>query len=250
MDLFINREGEGGAVGTQLYWGVPAQEPGRAGAAGTGVAGRGAPAGSRIMSTGPAVVKAVWTDADFDAMDWHDNAMHAVALEPVPDHPGRLLLDLDNIVEWVAPEPPATTLSFWICPATLAFDRAWDLTTDIDLRGWSFQLSLDAITRSGPDERGISDWTLSGDNFSIALSARGFTQYLRRPPIHSPVSLAADQQRRMVRRCVMRASADRPKVTTEVSFCRACWSPRRAGQAVRLRTTLRAPVSAARANTS
>jgi hypothetical protein len=106
------------------------------------------------MSTGPAVVKTVWTDADFGAMDWHDNAIHAVALEPVPDHPGRLLLDLDYIVEWVAPEAPATTLSFWICPATLVFDRAWDLTTDIDLRGWSFQLSLDAITRSGPDERG------------------------------------------------------------------------------------------------
>ena len=40
MDLFINREGEGGAVGTQLYRAVPAREPGRAGAAGTGVAGR------------------------------------------------------------------------------------------------------------------------------------------------------------------------------------------------------------------
>jgi hypothetical protein len=41
------------------------------------------------------------------------------------------------------------------------------------------------MTRSGPDERGFSDWTLSGDNFTIALSARGFTQYLRRPPIGS-----------------------------------------------------------------
>jgi hypothetical protein len=151
------------------------------------------------MSTGPAVVKTVWTDADFDAMNWHDNAIHAVALEPAPDHPGRLLLDLDYIVEWVAPEAPATTLSFWICPATLVFDRAWDLTTDIDLRGWSFQLSLDAITRSGPDERGFSDWTLSGDNFTIALSARGFTQYLRRPPIDSPGWFLSDRATRIFR---------------------------------------------------
>jgi hypothetical protein len=45
----------------------------------------------------------------------------------------------------VPPEAPATTLSFWICPATLGFDPAWDLVTDIDLRGWSFQLSLNAI---------------------------------------------------------------------------------------------------------
>ena len=138
------------------------------------------------MSTGPAVDKTVWTQADFDAMGWHDNAVHAVALEPVPDHPGRLLLDLDYIVEWVPAEPPATTLSFWICPATLVFDRAWDLTADISLQGWGFQLFLSAIRRSGPDERGWSGWTLAGDRFTIELSAPGFTQYLRRPPVHSP----------------------------------------------------------------
>ena len=138
------------------------------------------------MSTGPAVDKTVWTQADFDAMGWHDNAVHAVALEPVPDHPGRLLLDLDYIVEWVPAEPPAATLSFWICPATLVFDQAWNLTADIDLQGWSFQLFLNEISRSGPDERGWSEWTLAGDHLSIELSAPGFTQYLRRPPVHSP----------------------------------------------------------------
>jgi hypothetical protein len=90
------------------------------------------------------------------------------------------------IIEWVPPEAPATTLSFWICPATLVFDQAWDLITDIDLRGWSFQLSLNAIERSGPDERGFYEWTLAGDNFTIGLSARGFMQYLRHAPIHSP----------------------------------------------------------------
>ena len=124
------------------------------------------------MSTQPEVAKSIWTDADFDAMGWHDNAVHAVALEPAPSDPGRLLLDIDYIVEWVPPEAPATTLSFWICPATLVFDRAWDLTTDIDLHGWSFQLFLNAIERSGPDEHGYFDWTLAGDHFTIALNAR------------------------------------------------------------------------------
>jgi uncharacterized membrane protein len=37
------------------------------------------------------VAKTLWTEADFDAMGWHDNAVRAVALEPVPDHPGRLV---------------------------------------------------------------------------------------------------------------------------------------------------------------
>ena len=108
------------------------------------------------MSTGPSVTKTVWTGADFDAMDWHDNAIHAIAPQPAPGYPGRLLLDLDYIVEWVAPESPATTLSFWICPATLVFDPASNLTADIDLRGWGFRLSLDGITRSGPTSTATS----------------------------------------------------------------------------------------------
>jgi hypothetical protein len=132
------------------------------------------------------VTKTVWTEADFGAMTWHDNAVHAIAVEPDLPEPGRLLLDLDYIVEWLPPEPPATTLSFWICPATLVFAKAWDLTSDIDLRGWSFQLCLDRIERSGPDERGLSEWTLAGDHFTISLGSLGFTQYLRRPPIRSP----------------------------------------------------------------
>ena len=45
------------------------------------------------MSAQPEVAKTIWTDADFDAMDWHDNAVHAIALEPGPSDPGRLLLD-------------------------------------------------------------------------------------------------------------------------------------------------------------
>ena len=110
------------------------------------------------MTTGPAVARTVWTNADFDTMSWHDNAVHAVALEPAPDHPGRLLLDIDYILEWVPAEAPATTLSFWICPATLVFDRAWDLTSD-------------------------------------GLNAPGFTQYLRHPPIYSPgYWLSADER--------------------------------------------------------
>jgi hypothetical protein len=40
VDLLTNYEDEGRAVGTQLYRAVPVREPGRAGAAGTGVPGR------------------------------------------------------------------------------------------------------------------------------------------------------------------------------------------------------------------
>ena len=140
------------------------------------------------MNAGPTLAKAVWTEADFDQMSWHDNQVHAIALEPALPEPGRLLLDIDYIVQWVPPQPPSDLLSFWICPATLVFDPAWDLTTDIDLRGWAFSLSLDTVQRSDPDERGNFDWTLAGDQFTIELGSPGFTLYLRRPAVYTPRS--------------------------------------------------------------
>lgn len=130
--------------------------------------------------------QAIWTDADFDRMSWHDCAVHAVAFEPALPYPGRLLLDIDYIVEWISPTPPETAFSFRVSPATLVFDQAWDVSGDIDLRGFSFELSLDALERAGPDAAGGCEWTLAGHEFTLTLRATGFTQYLRRPPILSP----------------------------------------------------------------
>jgi len=138
------------------------------------------------VNTGPAVLKSVWTEADFEAMNWHDAAVHAVAVEPAPPYPGRLLVDLDYIIERVPAEAPTTAPSFWVCPATLVFGQARDLAADINLPGPSFEPSLDAIRRSGPDEDEVFVWNLVGRLFSIGLRAGGFTQYLRRTPVHRP----------------------------------------------------------------
>lgn len=118
-------------------------------------------------------------------MSWHDAAVHAIALESVPPRPGRLLVDLDYIVERVPPAAPATAPGFRVCPATLVFTGARDLAADINRPGSSFELSLDAIRRSGPDEDGAFVWNLVGHLFSIGLRAAGFTQYLRRAPIRT-----------------------------------------------------------------
>jgi hypothetical protein len=143
----------------------------------------------------PPAGPATWTEADFDAMSWHDNAVHAIAWQPLAEEPGALLLDIDYIVSAVAPEPPDRRLSFWISPATLVFEPAWDLTTSIDRNGWAFQLFLNSITRSAPDERGNFDWTLEGDGIAITLGAPGFTQYLRRPPVLVPSYFLSAQER-------------------------------------------------------
>ena len=147
------------------------------------------------MNTAPALAKTVWTVTDFDELSWHDCEVHALAVEPALPEPGRLLLDLDYIVDGVLPEPPSRLVSFWICPATLVFDPAYDLTAEIDLEGWAFQLSLLSVERSGPDEHGFFEWTLAGDRFTIGLSASGFTQYLRRAPVLVPrTSLTVEER--------------------------------------------------------
>ncbi|MEV4056817.1 DinB family protein [Amycolatopsis sp. NPDC049688] len=76
------------------------------------------------------VSQAVWTDADFAQMGWHDCRVHAAALVEDDDDlpPGRLLLDLDYIVRWVEPARRRKHFTFWIAPATLVFDQAWDIT--------------------------------------------------------------------------------------------------------------------------
>jgi hypothetical protein len=59
------------------------------------------------VNSGPTIPleKATWTDANFDRMGWHDAALHALPIESSPPYPGRLQLDIDYIVKWVAPSP-------------------------------------------------------------------------------------------------------------------------------------------------
>ncbi len=143
------------------------------------------PTGPAPVPARPHLAKTVWTNADFDELSWHDNTIHALAVEPLGSDPGRLLLDIDHIVGGILPDPAQSTLNFWICPATLVLEPAWDLVTEIDMEGWGFHMDINKIERSEPDERGNFDWTLTGDLVTIRLGARGFTMYLRQPPVYS-----------------------------------------------------------------
>lgn len=141
------------------------------------------------------VERATWSDADFEDMGWQDAAVHALGFEPAMPHPGRFLVDLDYIVEWVAPEEPDTAFRFWIAPATLAFDAASDLVANVDLSGQAFELSLESLVRSESDKNGIRTWTLAGHEFHVRLRARGFRQVLRRRPVLSASQRLPEDQR-------------------------------------------------------
>jgi hypothetical protein len=137
----------------------------------------------------------VWTEADLESLGWHDNAVHAVAVEPAPPHPGRLRIDLDYIVEWVHPTTPGGAFRFRVCPATKVFKKASDLTGDLSFVGQSFEPSIDAIERFDPDEHGGFTWIIQGHEFTLRLRAPGFVQYLRQAPTPSGTQRLAPSAR-------------------------------------------------------
>jgi hypothetical protein len=48
---------------------------------------------------------------------------------------------------------------------------------------------------NGSRPSGNYDWTLEGDGITISLGAPGFTQYLRRPPVHCPRHALSAEER-------------------------------------------------------
>jgi len=122
--------------------------------------------------------KRVWSDADFPEMGWHDATVHALSVQRTDDVLPRLLLDLDYIVRWVHPLPPATHFSFWIASATLVFDDVWDLEGDLGFKGTTPDLEIDGLHRLVPDD-GREDlplWHIEGHAFDLRFRASGYRQ--------------------------------------------------------------------------
>ncbi|TDC14032.1 hypothetical protein [Kribbella albertanoniae] len=141
--------------------------------------------------------KYTWTDADFEVMGWHDSTVHAISVGEHEDDrlpPGRLLLDLDYIVQWVHPVRLQKRFSFWIVPATLVFDEAWGIAGDLD-PGYQLLEIADLHRLDSPDDQPDPVWHIDGQNFDLRVRASGFTQYLRKEPQHVPGQVLTMAQR-------------------------------------------------------
>ncbi|MGO4622608.1 hypothetical protein AB4Z34_16890 [Ensifer sp. 2YAB10] len=68
------------------------------------------------------VIKAIWTDVDFNDMGWHDCRLYGIKLL---DEGFNLSLDIDYMFRW--PE-----LGFGVSPCVLKFFNVFDLKIDLD----------------------------------------------------------------------------------------------------------------------
>jgi hypothetical protein len=141
--------------------------------------------------------KATWTDADFLDMGWHDCRVHAVSIGEYDDDtmpPARLLLDLDYIVRWVEPAPREPHFTFWISPATLVFERAWNITGEFGPLHEIMEIS-DVHRLNPPDDNPEPLWHIEGQNFELRLRSPGYTQHPRLPPQHVHRQMLTSTQR-------------------------------------------------------
>jgi|SRR5687767_7340153 len=104
--------------------------------------------------------KSLWTEADFEIMGWHDARIYALAFL---EETFEFALDIDYILEWVKPVPPAERFTFWVSPCTLVFENVSEL--EIDLAPY-VDLTIDDISsgesfvprnaRSYREDRGVA----------------------------------------------------------------------------------------------
>ncbi len=137
-----------------------------------------------------ALEKTIWNQQDCGKMGWHDCSIYGVTFGKKENQwETDLVFDIDYIFEWVNPNPPEKTFSFWVGPCTLVFKNVFGLHMDIGLQGAlrdRFEIaSLDLIEKI-EREKGISTyrWTLELQEGVIKLESYGFTQIVRKKPLH------------------------------------------------------------------
>jgi hypothetical protein len=136
--------------------------------------------------------KGVWTDDDFDRMWWHDASIHGIGfVEGEQPWLGRLLLDIDYVVEWLGPQPSSPNLSFRVAPATLVFEEALGIDLRLAADAVSFGVVLQILrlrrsrARREPLARTHHDYRVEGVDFDLRFTAARYRQYLRARPVAS-----------------------------------------------------------------
>jgi hypothetical protein len=76
--------------------------------------------------------KKIWTESDFDIMDWHDSPVYSLAFySEASSLTTELMFDIGYIFKWIDPIPPTRNFSFWIAPATIVFKNVYNLSIQI-----------------------------------------------------------------------------------------------------------------------
>ncbi|HVI46759.1 MAG TPA: hypothetical protein VM802_17910 [Chitinophaga sp.] len=118
--------------------------------------------------------KSIWTETDFELMDWHDSQIYKMALA------ADLELDIDYIFKWNQPDIEGLPFTFWVAPATLVFKDVKVLSFDFDVL-MADVFEIDYIERQIIENQ--ITWLIATQRGHIEFFCRGFDQYIRQKPL-------------------------------------------------------------------
>ena len=143
-----------------------------------------------------------WTSEHFESMSWHDNHVHAFRLQEGEWGSGKLILDIDYILEWVKAEQK---IRFRIVPACLAFLDVSELRMYLDYAASSAAhgpFSIHQITRrSEKRERYVAQiWNIAINwpKGEFEFVAAGFVQTSLGEPILCDAQMLQPGQRKSI----------------------------------------------------
>ena len=126
--------------------------------------------------------KSMWTEDDFENMQWHDNPIHAITFSDNFE----IIIDIDYIFEWIL---KGKKYFFWISPCTFIFENVYDLTFDVGPISPGF--TIDFITKENPQKPKNAEyvkrdteyyWTIEMQEGTISFKSIGYKQFVRQKP--------------------------------------------------------------------
>jgi len=146
-------------------------------------------------------MKHEWTDADFDQMSWHDNAVHGISIVEGIHGAGEFILDIDYILEWL--KSASGKVQFRVAPAILNFHEVTNLKIDIDYSAATAALTPFTIQQIHVAplvyEKGYVSkrWTIEVNwpKGEISFESSGFSQKLVRSSLLSENQSLTTEQR-------------------------------------------------------
>ncbi|MGN6163197.1 MAG: hypothetical protein ACTHOF_01520 [Flavisolibacter sp.] len=118
--------------------------------------------------------KWLWTDADFDAMGWHDSLIYAFKVDQ------NLYFDIDYIFKWVQPEQDHW-FSFYIAPCTLVFETPTKFHLNLESNEFYTYIEI-ADLHKHLNSNYKTEWRIDTHIGDIIIEADNFKQFVRRRP--------------------------------------------------------------------
>lgn len=138
-----------------------------------------------------------WTHEQFSEMSWHDNHVHAFRIVEGPHGAGKLILDLDYILEWIC---ESNGYKFKIIPVDLTFLDVSELRLSLDYATPTAALgpfSIHSIERvSEPRTHYVAElWkiAINWPKGEIMFEAKGYEQHATGPVVLSNVNICPDK---------------------------------------------------------